>query len=190
MPRDLRPIDPSPLSETEARTLRFLLDKSAQSQPEALEQRAKERALERKLRAKREAMAREEGRRSEELATLRINIDTVSAKIHELAPSGVAWRFVDEGLQKLATLAPSQGFFGTRSDNLDRDQIMLLAEIGLAVFEASTKQKSGPSLREKMQGVEINIGPSPPEGPGSPSDGRAQLAAAIVNAGRKRRGEV
>jgi hypothetical protein len=188
MPRDLRPT--SSLDPSEEMTLRRLLDKRALSEPEALAARAKERERERKLQAQLDRKAALEAKWSKRVAELRIDCDVISAEIHKTSPSGVAWRFVDEGLQKLAKLAPTQSFFGTRSDTLNRDQIMLLAEIGLAVFEASTKQKSGKSLREKMQGIEVNIGPSPPEGPGSPSDSRAQLAAAIVAAGKKRRNEV
>ena len=132
-----------------------------------------------------------EAKYSKRVAELRIDCDVISAEIHKISPSGVAWRFVDEGLQKLAKLAPTQTFFGTRIDSLDRDALMLFAEIGLAVFEASAKQKSGPSLRERMEAAGIpNVGPDPPEGPGGPSDGRAQLAAAIIQSGKKRRGEI
>jgi hypothetical protein len=83
---------------------------------------------------------------------------------------------------------PSQSFFDTQHDTLDRDQIMLLAEIGLSLFEASTKSKGDKSLREKMENVRVDIGPDP-GGDGGPPDSRAALAQAIVRAGRRRRGE-
>jgi hypothetical protein len=62
MPRDLRPINS--LTDTEEMQLRRLLDKRAQSLPEAQEARDLERALERKLQEKRDRMAREEVRLS------------------------------------------------------------------------------------------------------------------------------
>jgi hypothetical protein len=65
---------------------------------------------------------------------------------------------------------------------------MLLAEIGLAIFEMNTKQKAGPSLRQKMESVKIDIGQDAP-GAGGPTDDRAAMAQRIIAAGRKRRGE-
>jgi hypothetical protein len=88
------------------------------------------------------------------LAELHVDIDVVSAEIFKLAPSGVAFRFVNEGLQKLGKLAPTQSFFNTRSDNLDRDQLMLLAQVALEMYQTSTRPRSSSRpLREKMQGV-------------------------------------
>jgi hypothetical protein len=111
MPKDtIRSLNP--LSETEARTLQFLLDKRSQSLPEAQAQRDRDRERERKLQAQLDKKAALEARYSKRVAELRIDCDVISAEIHKISPSGVAWRFVDEGLQKLAKLAPTQSFFG------------------------------------------------------------------------------
>jgi hypothetical protein len=83
-------------------------------------------------------------------------------------------------------LVPKQSFFNSRFDSFDRDQIMLLGEIALSMYEASTRPKGRP-LRERMEGVEVSIGPDVP-GPGDASDPRAALAQAIIAAGQKARG--
>ena len=55
-------------------------------------------------------------------------------------------------LQEFGELVPTPIVFQHAVDNLDRDALMLLAEIGLAMFEASAKPKSGgKSLRERME---------------------------------------
>jgi hypothetical protein len=97
-----------------------------------------------------------------------------------------AFRFVNERLQQLGTLAPTQSFFNTPFDTLDRKQIQLLGEIALSAFEASTPWKGGKPLRERMENIKVNIGPDVID---APSDDRAALARAILAAGRKRRGE-
>ena len=61
---------------------------------------------------------------------------------------------------------------------------MLLGEIALSMYEASTRPKGRP-LRERMEGVEVSIGPDVP-GPGDASDPRAALAQAIIAAGQPR----
>lgn len=187
MPRDtIRSLNP--LSETEQRTLQFLLDRSGQSMAEAEAERSKERERERKLRAQLDRKAALEARWAKRLASLHVDLDVISAKLFQSAPSGIAFRTVNEQLQKLADLVPTQSFFNSQFDTFDQSQIMLLAEIGLAVFEASAKQKSGPSLRQKMQSVKIDVGRDAPGGGAAPDD-RSALAAAIVRAGRRRRGE-
>jgi hypothetical protein len=187
MPKDIRPLDPG-----EEMTLRRLLARSGESLHEAQQRHAKEIEQERRLEAKRDRMAREEARLSKRLAELRVDIDCVSAEIHKTAaPSGVAWRFVNERLQEYGELATKQSFFNTPHDTLDRDALMLLAQIGLSLFEHAAKPKSGkPPLRERMEAAGIpSIGMDVPGG-GAPSDGRAALAQAIINSGRKRRGEI
>jgi hypothetical protein len=187
MPRDL---NPTPLTESEEYQLKRLLDRGGQSLPEAQAQRDRERELEAKLQARRDKLAAEEARLSKRLAELHVDIDTVSAEIFKIAPSGIAFRTVSKQLAELGELAPKQSFFNTPFDTLSRDQIQLLAEIGLSLFEAGSRGKGGPSLRERMQSVNIDVGPGPLERPGGPSDNRAQLAQAIINAGKKRRGEI
>ena len=93
---------------------------------------------------------------------------------------------MNEQLQKLGTLVPSQSFFNSRFDTLDQTQIRLLAEIGLSLFEASTRLKGGKPLRERMADVKVDIGRDVVS---APSDDKAAMAAAIVRAGRRRRGE-
>jgi hypothetical protein len=189
MPRDtIRSINP--LSETEARTLQFLLDKAGQSQPAALEQRAKEREKERKAQAKLEAKVRAEEKLSRRLTELRLDIDRATAALYEKAESGVAFRHVATKLQEYGEKLPGFSFFNTQSDNVDYAQLLLLAELGLEMYQAGTKQKSsGRSLRERMQSVKIDVGPDGPGEGGAAPDNRAQLAQAIVRAGRRRRGE-
>jgi hypothetical protein len=189
MPRDIRP--PS-LSESETRTLKFLLDKAGQSQPEALAQHAKERARERREAAQLEAKVRAEEKLSRRLTELRLDIDRATAALYQKAESGVEYRHVASKLQELSEKLPGFSYFNTRADNVDYDALMLLGELALDMYRASTKTKSfgNKSLRERMEAAGIpSIGPGPPEGPGNPSDGRAQLAQAIVRAGRRRRGE-
>jgi hypothetical protein len=185
MPRELRPVNPRPLSESEQYQLQQLLDRSGQSLAAAEAQRTKERELEAKLRARQDKLAAEEARLSKRLAELRVDIDCVSAEIYRLAPSGVAFRHVNERLQQLGTLVPKQSYFNTQFDTMDREAIQLLAEIGLSLFEASTRPKGRP-LRERMEDVKVDIGPG---GPGDASDPRAAMAAAIISAGRRARGE-
>jgi hypothetical protein len=189
MPRDLRPVNPTPLSESEEFQLKRLLDRRSQSLPEAQAQRDRERVEEARLRARQDKLAAEEARLARRLAQLHVDLDVVSSKLYQLAPSGIAFRTVNEQLKKLAELAPTQSFFNSRFDSLDQDQLMLLAEIGLAIFEMNTTPKGGKSsLRERMQSVKVDVGLDPADVPG-PSDSRAALAAAIVRAGRRRRGE-
>jgi hypothetical protein len=188
MPRDLRPVNSQPLSESEEYQLRRLLDRRSQSLPEAQAQRDRERERERRLEEKRDRLAAAEAKLSKRIAELRIDIDTVSAEIFKIAPSGVAFRHVAGKLQEFGDRAPSFSYFNTQADTLDRDQLMLLAEIALAVFEMDTRPK-GKSLREKMQNVAINIGLDAPGDGGAAPDNRAALARAIVEAGKKRRGE-
>lgn len=183
-PRDL---NPTPLSQSERYQLDRLLARSGENLAEATRRREKELALEAKLQAKRDKLAAEEARLAKRLAQLHVDLDVVSAEIFKLAPSGIAFRTVSGQLQKLAELAPTQSFFNSRFDTFDQTQIRLLAEIGLSFFEAGTRGKGGPSLRERMQSVKIDVGPSPPGGDGGLVDNRAQLAAAIVAAGKKRR---
>ena len=186
MPRDLNPL---PLSETEQHQLRRLLDRSGTSLAAAQEARDKERAEERRLRARQDKLAAEEGRLARRLAQLHVDIDTVSAQLFQLAPSGVAFRSVNEQLQKLGTLVPTQSFFNSRFDTLDQKQIRLLAEIGLAMYQDQTRPRGGKSLRERMADVKVDIGRDAPGDPGGPSDARAELAARIIAAGKKRRNE-
>jgi hypothetical protein len=188
MPRDLRPINPTPLTESEQFQLNRLLARLGESQPEALQRRDKEVALERRLQAKRDKLAAEEARLSKRLAELRIDIDTVSAEIYKIAPSGVAHRHVASRLQEYGDLVTKQSFFNSPADTLDRNQIQLLAEICLSLFETNTKKSTGPSLRSRMEGVKIDIGMDAP-GSDAPND-RTALAKRIVDAGRKRRGEI
>ena len=181
MPRDIRPT--SSLDPSEEMTLRRLLDKRALSEPEALAARAKDRERERRLQAKLDRKAAAEAKYSKRVAELRIDCDVISAEIHQTAPSGVSWRFVDEGLQKLAKLAPAQSFFGTRSDNLDRDALMLFAEIGLAVFEREhqTKIRRRRCARTWQAAGIPDVGQAlPAKALVAPPDNRAALAAAIV----------
>jgi hypothetical protein len=188
MPRDLRPVNPTPLSESEEFQLKRLLDRRSQSLPEAQAQRDRERVEEARLRARQDKLAAEEARLARRLAQLHVDLDVVSSKLYQLAPSGIAFRTVNEQLQKLADLVPSQSFFNSRFDSLDQNQIMLLAEIALSIFEMNTKQKSGPSLRERMAGVKVDIGMDAP-GSDAPDD-RAALAKKIIESGKKRRGEI
>jgi len=187
MPRDLRSLNPTPLSESEQFQLRKLLDRTGQSLSQAQEKYDRDREQERKLRAQRDRLALEESRLAKRLAQLHVDIDTVSAKIFELAPHATAFRFVNERLQKLAHLVPSQSFFNTRSDSFDRDQIQLLAEIALAMYQDSTRPKGIKPLRDRMAGVNVAIGPGGPEGSSGSDDPRAALAQAIIAAGRKAR---
>ena len=189
MPRDIRSVNPMPLTATEEAQLMRLLDRSGQSLSEAQARHDKERAKERKLQAKRDKLAAEESRLSKRLAELRIDLDVVSGEIYKLAPSGVAFRFVNERLQQLAEIAPKQSYFNTPHDTLDREQLKLLGEIGLAMFEEATRPKGkGKSLRQRMEGIKAEAGLDGPNAQAPPDD-RAALAQAIINAGRKRRGE-
>ena len=187
MPRELRPVNPRPLSEVEEHTLRSLLDRRSQTLPEAQAARDKERALERKLREKSDRLAAREAALSRRLAELRIDLDVVTGQLYQLASSGTAFRFANEGLQKLAEIIPTQSYFNTSHDTMDRDALMLIGQIALSLHKQATKPKGRP-LREKMQGVDISIGQDAPNA-GGPSDGRAELAARIIQAGRRRRGE-
>ena len=187
MPRDhLRPVNPRPLSESEQYQLQQLLDRSGQSLAAAQEQRDRERDQERRLRARQDKLAREEARLSKRLAELRIDIDTVTAELYRTAPSGVAFRFANAGLQKLAEIIPTQSYFNTSHDTMDRAALLRIGQIALSLHEATTKPRGRP-LREKMENVRIDVGRDAPGGD-APND-RAAMAAAIVNAGRKRRGE-
>jgi hypothetical protein len=188
MPKDtIRTLNP--LSESEQFQLNRLLARTGENLAEATRRREKELALQAKLQAKRDKLAAEEAALSRRLSELRIDIDCVSAEIHKIAPSGISWRFVNDRLQQFGDLVTKQSFFGTRSDNLDRDQIQLLGELALAIFEMNTKPKGGRPLRERMESVKIDVGLDPGDVPGGPSDGRAALAQAIVRAGRRARGE-
>jgi hypothetical protein len=75
-------------------------------------------------------------------------------------------------------------------DSFDQGQIRLLAEIGLAIFERDAKQKAGPSLREKMANIKIDVGQDAPGDGGAAPDNRTALAQAIILSGKKRRGEI
>jgi hypothetical protein len=186
MPRDLRPINPRPLSESEEFQLRQLLDRRAENLPEAQARRDKDRAQERKLREKSDRLAAEEARLAKRLAQLHVDLDTVSAKLFQLSSSGVAFRSVNEQLQKLAQLVPTQSFFNSRFDTFDRDQIQLLGEIALSLHAQATRPKGTP-LRERMGSVKVDIGPGDPDGPGDASDPRVALAQATIAAARKAR---
>jgi hypothetical protein len=186
MPRELRPVNPRPLSESEEHTLRSLLDRRAENLPEAQARRDKERALERKLREKSDRLAAEEARLAKRLAQLHVDLDTVSAKLFQLSSSGVAFRSVNEQLQKLAQLVPTQSFFNSRFDTFDRDQIQLLGEIALSLHAQATRPKGTP-LRERMGSVKVDIGPGDPDGPGAAPDDRTALARAAIAAARKAR---
>jgi hypothetical protein len=110
MPKDtIRSLNP--LSETEERTLRFLLDRRGKNLPEAQQRREKERTVEAWLRARQDKMAREEAQLSRRLAQLHVDLDVISAEIFKIAPSGIAFRTVSGQLQKLAELVPTQSFF-------------------------------------------------------------------------------
>ena len=121
------------------------------------------------------------------LAQLRVDLDVCTAELYRIAPSGTAFRFANEGLQKLAATIPGQSYFNTAHDFMGRDALMLIGEIALSMHEQATKPKGKP-LREKMADVKVDIGPDAPNA-GGPADGRAELAARIIAAGRKRRGE-
>ena len=188
MPRDLRSPNPSPLSESEEFQLKRLLDRRAQSLPEAQAARDKERAQERRLQEKRDKLAAEKSRLAKRLAQLHVDLDVASAEIYKLSPSGTAFRFVNERLQQLGDIVPKQSFFNTRFDTLDQKQLLLLGEIALSLFEANARPKGGKPLRERMENIKVDIGPGGPDGPGDPSDDRAAMARAILEAGRKARG--
>ena len=187
MPRELRPVNPRPLSESEEYQLRALLDRSGRSLAEAQAARDRERDRERKLRERSDRLAAREAALSRRLAELRIDLDVVTSQLYQLAPSGVSFRFASEGLRKFGETIPTQSYFSSQHDTVDRDFLMLLGEIALSLHAQATKPRGRP-LREKMQGVDINIGQDAPNA-GGPADGRAELAAAIVRAGRRRRGE-
>ena len=53
------------------------------------------------------------------------------------------------------------------------------------MYEASARPKGKP-LRERMENIKVDIGPG--GGPDGPSDDRAAMARAIIEAGRKARG--
>ena len=139
MPRELRPINPRPLSESEEHQLRSLLDRSGQSLAAAEAQRARERDQERRLRARQDKLAAEEARLSKRLAELRVDIDTVTAEIYKIAPSGVAYRHVAGRLQEFGAIIPTQSYFNTSHDNMDRKQLMLLGEIALSLYEQAAQ---------------------------------------------------
>jgi hypothetical protein len=186
-PRDL---NPTPLSESEQFQLNRLLARTGESLSGARQRREEELALERKLQAKRDRLANAEAKLSKRLAELRIDIDTVSAEIYKIAPSGVAYRHVASRLQEFGDRLPSFSYFNTQADTLDRSQLMLLAEIALSIFEQNTKPKGGKPLRERMEAAGIpSIGLDAP-GAGAPTDDRSKLAAGIVQAGKRRRGEI
>lgn len=178
----------TPLSEDEEYQLKHLLDRRSQSLPEAQAARDRERDREARLRAQQDNLAAEEARLARRLAQLRIDIDVVSSEIFKIAPSGVDFRHVNGRLQQLNTLVPTQSFFNSPADNLDRDQLMLLAENALSAFEASTRSKARP-LRDRMAAVEVEIGPDAPGGSDGPIDGRAALVQAILAAGKKAKGK-
>ena len=182
------PRDPIPLSETEQFQLQRLLDKSGQSLATARAARDKEREEELRLRARQDKLAREEARLSKRLAELRIDIDTVTAEIYKISPSGVAYRHVAGKLQEFGDRVPNLSFFNTSHDTVDRDFLLLLGSLALDMYQQSTRPKGGKSLRERMENVTVDVGRDAP-GAGGPSDGRAELAAQIVQAGRRRRGE-
>ena len=182
MPKDLRP-----LSETEQFQLDRLLDRSGQSLAEAQRERDRGRDREARLRARSDRLAAEEARLARRLAQLRVDLDVCTAELYRIAPSGTAFRFANEGLQKLAAIIPGQSYFNTSHDFMDRDALMLIGEIALSLHAQATKPRGKP-LREKMAGVgEIGVGQDAPGG-AAPND-RAALAAAIIKAGRRRRGE-
>jgi hypothetical protein len=183
------PNDPSPLSESEQFQLNQLLDRRAESLPEAQRRRDRERAEELKLRAERDRLAASEARLSRRLASLRIDIDVVTARIHEIAPSQTAFRFVAGKLKEFGEIVPAQSYFNTAADNLDQEQLLQLGEIALSLFEASTRPKGVRPLRERMQEANIEIGPDGPRGDSFTDDPRTALAARIVAAGEKARGK-
>jgi hypothetical protein len=189
MPRELRPINPRPLTESEEHTLRSLLDRSGQSLAAAEAQRTKERELEAKLRARQDKLAAEEARLSKRLAELRVDIDVVTAEIYKIAPSGVAFRHVADRLQEFGAVVPKQSYFNSAQDNMTRDQLMLLGEIALNMYEQAARPKGSRPLRERMKGIGVEIGPDGPDGPGDATDPRAAMARAIILAGKKARGE-
>jgi hypothetical protein len=183
------PKDPTPLSESEEFQLRSLLDKRSQSLPEAQAVRDRERDQERKLREKSDRLAAEEQKLSRRLAELRVDLDCVSAEIYKLAASGVAFRHVSERLMQLGDLIPQQSYFNSSRDSMNREAIQLLAEIGLALYLDGVRPKGGKPLRERMREEgSVEVGPSGPGGNGT-DDPRTTLAAAIINAGRRARGE-
>lgn len=187
MRRDrFRPVDPRPLSKSEQYQLRSLLDRSGQSLAEAEAQRDRERDQERRLREKSDRLAAQEAKLSRRLAELRVDLDVCTAELYRTAPSGVAFRHVSQRLEQLAELVPKQSYFNSQFDTMDRAQIQLLAEIGLSLFEAAAHPKGRKTLRERMQGVDVNIGLDAVDG--APND-KAAMAAAIVRAGRRRRNE-
>ena len=174
MPRDLKPANPQPLSETEERTLRFLLQKRAQTLPAALAQHAKEQEKERKDLEKIEAKARAEQKLSRRLMELRLDLDRATQALYQKSESGVAFRHVAGKLQEFGSWCRRLSYFNTAADNLDYDHLLLLGELALEMYQASTKPKSGgKSLRARMESVSINVGMDAP-GAGGPTDDRAQ----------------
>jgi hypothetical protein len=185
MPRELRPINPRPLSESEEYQLRQLLDRSGQSLAAAEAQRARERDQERRLREKSDRLAAREAKLSKRLAELRIDIDVVSSQIYQIAPHATAFRHVSQRLQEFAELVPTQSYFNSQHDTVDRNFLMLLGELALSMFEQAARPKGEP-LRVRMKGVAVDIGPDSPGGDGSP-DSPAAMAQRILAAAKKAR---
>ena len=131
---------------------------------------------------KSDRLAAEEQRLSRRLAQLHVDIDCVSAEIFRIAPSGVAFRDVSEKLQAFGELVKTHGYFNTRHD-ISREQIQLIAEIGLAMYQDASRPKGAKSLREKMQGVEVDVGPGSP-GDDVPPDSHAAMAQRILAAAK------
>ncbi len=127
-----------PLSGDEERTLKRLLDRRGVNLPAAQAERDRERAREQRLEEERNKVARAEERRNNRLAELKIDLDVVASEIFAIAPSGVAFRHVSERLQALGKLIPTQSYFGTQYDTMDRNMIRLLAEDGLDAYVAKS----------------------------------------------------
>jgi uncharacterized protein (DUF4415 family) len=186
MPRELRPVNPRPLTESEEHTLRSLLDRSGQSLAAAEAQRARERDQERRLREKSDRLAAREAKLSKRLAELRIDIDVVSSQIYQIAPHATAFRHVSQRLQEFAELVPTQSYFNSQHDTVDRNFLMLLGEIALSMHEQASRPRGEP-LRARMKGVGVDIGPDSPGGDGGSPDSPAAMAQRILAAAKKAR---
>jgi hypothetical protein len=119
------------------------------------------------------------------LAQLHVDLDVVAGEIYRLAPSGVSFRHVAGKLQEFGAIIPTQSYFNSARDNMGREQLMLLGELALSMFERAARPKGEP-LRARMKGIAVDIGPDSPGGDGSP-DSPAAMPQRILAAAKKAR---
>jgi hypothetical protein len=161
-----------PLTATEQAVFDQLLRRHSESLPEAQARLDRERRERERLERKRAKLAAKEERLALQLRTLQADIDQVTDLL-TADLSGSARRDVAAKLQSLMDLVPKQQSFLDGHSPLNRAAIMALGELLLTPYQRHERP-----LRQRSADAPVE------------QKATEVTAEAILNAGRKRRGEL